>query len=184
MGIFKMNRDCRIIEGQNLLLRRVELSDVNETYCKWMNDRDLNQYMETRFIYHSHEDIKAYVKKMNDDPHIHFMAIMYKAKNQHIGNIKLGPVVKEHSRAEISLWIGEKSLWGRNLGTEAISLMRDFGCHALKLHKITAGCYSNNEASARSFEKAGFFREAVLKDEYICEGAYVDRFCYAFINMN
>lgn len=171
-----------LLEGTNIFLRDVTVSDVDEDYYQWMTDDEVNKYMETRFNHQSIEEIKNYVEKMNSDPNVYFMGIIYKKKEKRIGNIKLGPVSNRHFRSEMSLWIGEKSLWGAGLGTEAISLMRDFACARLKLHKITAGCYSNNIASARAFEKAGFHIEAVLKEEYFNQGKFVDRFCYAYFS--
>ena len=39
-----------ILEGNKVYLRNVQIDDVNHTYYEWMNDKDTNQYMETRFI--------------------------------------------------------------------------------------------------------------------------------------
>ncbi len=36
-----------------------------------------------------------------------------------------------------------------------------------------------NLGSIRVFEKAGFCLEAVLKEQYLCDGRFVDRCCFA-----
>jgi RimJ/RimL family protein N-acetyltransferase len=171
-----------VIEGRDILLRRVTLSDVGEAYCRWMNDEEVNRYMQTQYESQTHEDIRNYVTKVSDDRTNFFMAIIYKPELRHIGNIKLGPVNIRHRRGEVSLFIGEKELWGRSLAQQAIELIRDFGCNTLQLHKIKAACYSNHSRSARAFEKAGFVLEAVLRDEFLHRGEYVDQLCYAYIN--
>jgi RimJ/RimL family protein N-acetyltransferase len=168
------------LKSYRLYLRPVELSDVNDNYVRWMNDREVNQYMETRFRQQTREDIEMYVASMIQKPNVHFFAILFKKSSRHIGNIKLEVTSPIHRRGELSLFVGEKECWGKGFASEAIRLVRDFGISELGLHKLTAGCYSNNIGSAGAFEKAGFTREAVLKEEYLCEGQWVDRYCYAF----
>jgi ribosomal-protein-alanine N-acetyltransferase len=167
--------------GENLILRPVELSDVHEDYVRWMNDAEVNRYMETRFRPQTQKDIEAYVTSMIQKPNVHFFAILLKESSRHIGNIKLEVTSPIHRRGEISLFVGEKECWGKGFASEAIRMARDFGIRELGLHKLTAGCYSNNPASARAFEKGGFVCEAILKEHYFCEDRWVDRHCLAFM---
>jgi len=169
------------LSGTDLILRPVELNDVNEDYVRWMNDTEVNRYMETRFRPQARKDIETYVSSMIQKPNVYFFAILLKGDSRHIGNIKLEVTSPVHRRGEISLFIGEREHWGKGFASEAIRLVRDFGIEELALHKLTSGCYSNNLGSARAFEKAGFTREAVLKGEYLCEGQRVDRYCYSFL---
>jgi len=171
-----------VLTGTDLLLRPVRLSDVNEDYVRWMNDPEVNRYLETRFRSQQRRDIEEYVRTMGEKPGVYFFAMVLKDGRLHMGNIKLEITSSIHRRGEISLFIGEKEQWGRGLASQAISMVSDFALSKLKLHKLTAGCYSNNPGSARAFEKAGFTREAVLKEEYQCEGKWVDRYCYALID--
>ena len=170
------------LKSYRLYLRPVELSDVNDNYVRWMNDAEVNRFMETRFRPQTQKDIEAYVTSMIHKPNVHFFAILLKESSRHIGNIKLEVTSPIHRRGELSLFVGEKECWGKGFASEAIRLVRDFGIRELGLHKLTAGCYSNNIGSARAFEKAGFIREAVLKKEYSCEGGWVDRYCYSFLS--
>lgn len=170
-----------LIEGSDIVLRTVTLSDVSETYLSWMNDAEVNQYMETRHRSQTLRDIESYVRSMIEKPNILFLAIVLRDGGEHIGNIKLEVVSQIHRRGEISLFVGDKRQWGKGIGSQAISLVKDFGLSKLGLHKLTAGCYSNNVASARAFEKAGFICEAVLKEHYLCGNEWVDRCCYACV---
>jgi len=167
------------LDGTHVLLRPVSARDVTANYIRWLNDRLVNRFMETRFREHTEENIRDFVEKMRRDPDVYFMAIINKQEGFHIGNIKLGPVSRDHRRGEISFFIGEQALWGKGLATEAVSLLTDYGLSQLGLLKVTAGTYSNNIGSARVFEKCGYIREAVLRRHYVCEGELVDRFCFA-----
>lgn len=169
----------RFIEGKRLYLREVRPSDVTPVYYAWMNDPQVTQYLESRFFPYSQEKLAAYVADTNRDSSSVFFAIVLMAGDQHIGNIKLGPISWIHGIADIGLMIGEKTQWGHGYATEAIGLVKDYAFERLNLRKVTAGAYSVNEGSVRAFEKAGFVVEGVLKAHYFFGGDYVDRVCLA-----
>jgi len=57
----------------------------------------------------------------------------------------------------------------KGYGTEALSLLLDYGFKALNLHNIFLSVYSFNERAKKSYEKIGFKiigikREALLRD--------------------
>ncbi len=168
-----------ILRGQRVTLRPVELSDVNDSYLRWMNDPEVNRYMETRFRSNTLEDIRAFVEKMSTDPGALFMAILLGNEGGHIGNIKLGAISGIHRRSEISFFLGDKRFWGKGLASEAIVLLSEYGLNNLHLIKITGGCYSNNTGSIRTFEKSGYTCEGILRRHYLCDGKLVDRLCFA-----
>jgi RimJ/RimL family protein N-acetyltransferase len=42
------------------------------------------------------------------------------------------------------------------------------------LHKISAGIYSNNIGSIKTFKKAGYVEDGLHKATYLSDGKYVD----------
>lgn len=169
------------LSSNRLEMRPVVLTDITDDYLRWMNDQQINQHMETRFRNQKMEDVQSYVQAMQANKNVLFLAMLLKENRQHIGNIKM-EIAPFHSRGEISLWIGAKDQWGKGLATEAIRCLRDYGIDDLHLAKITAGCYSCNVGSAKAFLNAGFEQEAVLKEQYICDGRRVDRYCFSYLN--
>ena len=167
-----------IIEGKCIFLREVVLSDATATYCKWLNDTEVNQYMECRFEKATVKKLRDYINDKKNDPDNLLLAIVSKAKNRHIGNIKIGPINHIHKFAKIGIIIGEKSFWRRGFATEAVKLAVDYAFNTLGLHKLTAGVYANNTASVRVFEKSGFVKEGIEKKQYYCNGQYLD--CVSF----
>ena len=65
--------------------------------------------------------------------------------------------------AEFSIVIGEKSFWGRGLGTEATRLMLEYAFDVLGLFNVWLQVTSNNPAGIRAYEKAGFKRIGVRR---------------------
>ena len=65
----------------------------------------------------------------------------------------------------IDLMIGEKELWGRGYGTEAIALLVDFGFSHESVDAIFGIVSADNGRSLRAFQKCGFTRHAVIQEE-------------------
>jgi len=170
-----------VIDGQKIYLRLVEAGDANQSYCRWMNDPEVTRYTESRFCTHTVEDIKCYIEKETQSGSV-FLAIIAKESNKHIGNIKIHRINKRHKHGEMSLLIGDKDYWGRGIATEAIKLMTDYAFTVLSFHKLYASVYSVNIGSIKAFKKAGFKEEGTMKEQYFCEGGYVDAVLLGRIN--
>ena len=94
------------IEGDRIYLREVRSEDVTEHYYGWLNDPDINKYLETRYVPRSKSNIQSFVQKLDGRTDEIFLAICLKKSKEHIGNIKLGPINSVHRYADISLLIG------------------------------------------------------------------------------
>ena len=163
-----------MIESKRLLLRPIELADVNETYRSWMNDPVVMQYTESRFQTHSLEQIRDYVRSVQADPGSRFFAIIEKETGKHIGNVKMGHIHPVHRHADVGIIIGDKTCWGKGYAAESLRLVAGYARESLKLHKLTAGIYANNLGSLQAFLKAGFVMEGRFSQHWFCDGEFVD----------
>ncbi len=173
-----------MLENERIYLRKLTARDVNERYCSWMNDPQVNRFLESRFQSHSIKSLKEFLRGIQKDKHTFFFAIILKKGGRHIGNIKLGPINTAHSVADIGILIGEKDCWGKGYATDAIILLVDYAFSRLNLHKVTAGCYAPNTGSLKAFRKAGFLQEGLRVKHCLCEGRYVDDILLGRINKN
>lgn len=170
----EIDKDDLRIDGKRIYLRSVKVSDATEEYLHWLNSEEINQFLESRFLNFTINDIKEYIKKMADDENIIFLAIIRKDINKHIGNIKLGPIHWNHRLGDIGIMIGDKTSWGKGYASEAIGLLTNFAFNTLNLHKVTAGAYKNNIGSGKAFQNAGFYEEGVRKKHFSHKGRYID----------
>lgn len=170
------------IQGNRIHLREVRLIDVNEGYCRWMNDPEVTRYTESRFSSFDIDSLAENVRQKLEDRNSMFLAIVREDTEQHIGNIKLGPIDWMHRLADIGVMIGDKECWGNGYATEAISLVVQFAFQELNLHKLTAGFYAANRGSERAFLKNGFVVEGIRKRHRLCEGNYMDTVILGLLN--
>src|SRR5690606_30548095 len=88
----KLKRDKLILTGKNIFLMPIVLADCTERYLSWLQDPEINQYLETRWSPQNMQSIEQFVESMLDDPNNYLFAIRDLTTEQHIGNIKLGPI--------------------------------------------------------------------------------------------
>ena len=161
------------IDAGPLLLRELTPDDVSRQYVAWLNDPAINRYLEVRHQPQSVASTREFVQAISrrDDD---FLFGMFLNQNEHIGNIRLGPVDQRYRRALIGLLIGDSNHHGRGFATHAIAGLCRWAFSELKLHKLEAGCYSSNQGSKRAFEKVGFQVEGRLREHWLVEGAPED----------
>ncbi len=169
------------IRGKNIYLKRLTKFDVTDRYVAWLNDSEINQYLESRFVLHNLEETKKFVESVTND-YNYLFGIFTNDSNEHIGNIKVGGINDKHSYADLGFIIGEKKYWGKGIATEAIRLATDFAFNTLKLHKVFGGVYAPNIGSIKAFEKNGFIQEGCRKAMYRLNGKFVDGYIYGKIN--
>lgn len=157
-------------DSPRLLYRKLSSEDVSERYIGWLNDPEVNRYLEIRFDKHTLETCHAFVERTNDDACSHLFGLFDKQSRSHIGNIKLGFINSRHQRGELSFFIGDKRFQGRGLATEAVRELTRWGFAECGLQKIEAGCYEQNFASLRCLLKSGFFVEGFARNAVELEG--------------
>jgi RimJ/RimL family protein N-acetyltransferase len=170
------------IRGERIYLREVCSADVNDNYYRWMNDPEVTRYLESRFVPNDMASLRDSVENKLKDRSNVFLAIVRSDTEEHIGNIKLGPIDWMHRLADVGVLIGEKDCWGKGYATEAIALVVRLAFHELNLHKLTAGYYIANKGSEKAFRNNGFVVEGVRVKHRFCEGSYVDTVNLGLLN--
>ena len=77
--------------------------------------------------------------------------------------------------AEFGIWIEDKKVWGQGYATEATSVVLKFAFERLNLHKVYLTVDADNLGAIRSYEKSGFKKDGILRDEVYNNGQHVDR---------
>ena len=142
------------IKTDRLELRVLREVDASERYAAWLNDKDVNKYLETRDA--SVEDLKSYINEKLESETCLFFGIFWKENGEHIGNVKLEPIDFEKGFATMGILVGEQSYWGKGIATEVTDLISDYAFETLSLKEINLGVLSENKAAIRVYEKCGF----------------------------
>lgn len=144
-----------ILETERLILRPLSLLHSSEEYVAWMNDQEVNKYLESGGDY-TLQKLKEFLHEV-EKKDILFWAIHIKKNDKHIGNIKIDPISKKHLFAEYGIMMGDKSEWGKGYAYEASKAVIDYCFFGkLNLRKINLGVQYKNKGAIALYHKIGF----------------------------
>ena len=146
-------------------LRLVVIEDCTPHYLAWLEDPEVNRYLETRWSAQSLETIRAFVTAQLAAEDSYLFAI--EAEGDHVGNLKIGPINPYHGCADLSYFIGKRESWGRGIATAAIRIASSIAFGLLGLYRLQAGAYASNVGSVRVLEKTGFRHEGAWRRQLL-----------------
>jgi len=148
---------------EEVQLRILQEKDVTDKYVNWMNDYEVVKFTEQHSFTHTKEMVNEFVTKKFNSKCDFLFGIYF--NNNHIGNIKLGPINTNNLISDISYFIGDKKLWGKGIASKALMSVIHFAFNTLKLEKINAGYYQEAVASEKLLNKCGFKFESIIKPD-------------------
>jgi RimJ/RimL family protein N-acetyltransferase len=165
--------NCPFITGSKIYLRGIEREDL-PNLVKWMSDPEV-----THFLFmgdkpaHIELVTEEWQKSIRASDEVSF-AIIDKKKDKMIGWCGLYRISWISRHAEYRVFIGEKTYWNKGVGTEVAKLLLQYGFEKLNLNKIWLGVNTVHKGAVRSYEKGGFVREGVLRQEIFRNNQYYD----------
>ncbi len=159
------------LESERLVFNRLSHDHVSSEYLNWINDPEVNMYLETRGNY-TMDMLKSYIEQQYNNE-VYFWAIHLKGSNKHVGNIKIDPINFEHNSGEYGILIGDRQSWGKGYAKEATLRIVRYCFEELGLSKITLGVIQDNINAVKLYEKMGFITDEVKKDV----GIYNNKLC-------
>ena len=164
-----------MIVGKRIRLRGVERSDLPQ-FKEWLNDPEV---LDGLSIYTplSMTEEEQWLEKMSHVEHAERPLSMEMKQGRSwrlIGNVGFFNLEWNNRCSEFGIFIGDKSVWNRGYGTEAVQLLLRHGFETLNLNRIYLRVYSTNPPAKRSYEKAGFVLEGTLREAVYRHGKYAD----------
>jgi ribosomal-protein-alanine N-acetyltransferase len=154
------------IDTSRLRLTPVLEEDCSEEYLSWLNDEEVNLYLESGLQRHTMKELLDFVKGYQVNRNAVFLAIRIAESNLHIGNIKLDKINYVHLTCEYGIMMGKKDQWGKGYAKEASHAIIDYAFHRLGMRKVNLGVIDANIAAVRLYEQMGFEVEGILKENF------------------
>lgn len=164
-----------MIEGRNVRLRAAERSDL-ENFVRWLNDPEVRAGL-TLYLPMSMAEEERWFENMLDRPQEEHPLVIEARDGEGwspIGNCGFHQIEWRSRTAEVGIFIGEKDLWNRGLGTEVMHLLLRHGFESLNLNRVALRVYEDNPRAIRAYEKVGFVHEGRLRQAMYKTGRYVD----------
>lgn len=169
----------KIYENEKIRLRPMTEEDTSDIIC-WRNSEAVKKH----FIYRepfTEAGHKAWIENMIKTGKTVQMMICEKASGRAVGSVYIRDIDPVHKKGEYGIFIGEEEARGQGIGTEAARLMIRYAFEELRLHKLFLRVFADNPRAIRSYEKAGFEKEAYLRDEVFLDGNYHDMLLMAVL---
>ena len=152
--------------SKNLVIRELNLNELSEEMIEWFQDSSLMRFYTNSKNKISLNSLKNSIingKKNNDN---FTFGIYFQPENKLIGTLKLGPINKVHLNSDLVVLIGDKDFHGKGLAVEAISLGNNIAFNGFGIRKLFGGMYQDNISSIKSYTRAGWIVEGILKGHY------------------
>jgi RimJ/RimL family protein N-acetyltransferase len=101
-------------------------------------------------------------------------AICLLGEGTSIGTLFLRTVDKVNGSGVVGIFIGDRRYLGKGYGTDALNALVDLGFGELRLERIELEVFDYNKRAIRSYEKAGFQTDAVLRRSRYHRGQHHD----------
>lgn len=159
-------------EAAGIYLRLMTYEDTDRIVA-WRNSDAVrkNFIYQALFTRESHEN---WIRTKVETGEVVQMIICDIATDMPLGSVYIRDIDRRHKKAEYGIFIGEASARGRGVGTATAKLMLRYCFEEEELHRVYLRALSGNEAAVRSYEKAGFVKEGLLRDDVCIDGNFVD----------
>lgn len=164
----------------DIYLRPITQQDTDDI-IRWRN----SDAVRTNFIYQEPFTRQSHLKWMETmvkTGKVVQMVICLKEGDKPVGSVYIRDIDYHHRKGEYGIFIGEEEARGKGVGTAAAKLMIQYAFEELHLHRLFLRAFADNLRAIASYEKAGFVKEAYLRDDVLIGDNFRDIVLMAVIN--
>lgn len=160
----------RVLRGDRLLLRPLASTDLRRC-VKWFSDPRVIRFLGRNSPVTLAEEERWFqdYERRSDE-----QIFAIEVDGQHVGNLGLHKVDRVHRKAEVGIVIGEPTFWSHGYGTEAMRVALRYGFDVLGLNKISLDVLEYNDRAIRTYERLGFQREGLHREDVYKDGRFVN----------
>ncbi|KPJ62633.1 hypothetical protein AMJ44_15390 [candidate division WOR-1 bacterium DG_54_3] len=160
-----------MIEGKKVRIRALEKTDIDEI-MKWVNDEEVKDNLLMRYPVSRYQEEKWIETALDDSNQRNKVFAIETKEGIYLGGIGLHRIDWENRNAEAGIVIGKKEHWNKGYGTDAMMAILDFAFSQMNLHRVYLRVFEYNLRGIRSYQKCGFKKEGVLRQDRYDNGEY------------
>jgi len=162
-------------------LRGLEPRDF-DSVMRWMKDEVVTRYLSQAFIYtFSKNGESGWIEGISTRNYTDNIFAVETGDGELVGSAGLHKINWIDRKAELAVMIGEKVLWNRGYGTQTVRELLRLGFTKMNLRRIYLRVSSNHLGAIRVYEKCGFQREGLLRQDTYAGRCYEDTLLMAVL---
>jgi RimJ/RimL family protein N-acetyltransferase len=163
-------------------MKPISYNEINERYVSWLNDPEVNKYLEVRFKRQSMQDVLNYINGLRSKNGCEVFAIFNKQNHMHVGNLAITDYNSHYKRIEYGIMVAEKKARMLGVGGEASIIFLEYLFKKMKVQRAYGGIIADNTRSLKLDERLGFKKEGTLREHSILpNGKVSDVYIYGML---
>lgn len=135
------------------------------SFYKWIRDEEVIKYSLSIFQkIKSNAEIDCWFLSLLEDTKDFKLGIFSENKNEFIGYCGICNISTSNRSGEYFIFIGDKASWGKGVSTQATKEILQIGFEQLNLNRIMLTVSQPNIGGIKSYKKAGFKEEGILRE--------------------
>jgi RimJ/RimL family protein N-acetyltransferase len=162
------------ILGEKVILRDFRQEDIGGMRA-WCNDPAITRFLGSRYTAPiPWEQTEAELNRyLNGDAGGYNLVVAERETGKYLGQCALFMIDQQSRKAELAIVLAPGNL-EKGYGSEAMRLLLQFGFGEVNLNRIWLTVNINNLRAIHVYEKAGFTREGVFRQDRYIGGRYED----------
>jgi len=163
-----------LLRGEKVHLTAISKDDL-PIYQKWFSNPEFLRLLNSDpAMPKTLDSITEWYEEASKSKDKYVFGIRTLDDNRLLGNCSIFSISQNSRNAEVGIYIGEPSEWGKGFGSDAMNVLLRFAFMDVNLHRLELNVFSYNARAIKSYEKIGFVREAVLREILYRDGTYHD----------
>lgn len=158
--------DKNLFVGKLTRLAAGDPDTVGEAYATWTRDSEFAQLWDTDppNVLNVKSTQERFRKEFEKERPGNFGFLVKRLDDDRtIGMVGLWDASSPHHNAWVSIGIGDRELWGKGYGGDAMNLILRFAFLELNLHRVNLFTFALNPRAIRSYRKVGFVEEGRVR---------------------
>lgn len=147
------------IELSHVYFRPLRKEDADGPYPHWLNDPEVCRGNGHATFPYTLTEARQYIESVTGSRRDIVFAICRKSNHQHIGNVALLGIDWVARTGEFAILIGDKSMWGKGVGYEALKAIIEYAFYTLNLERVYWGTIDGNKGMISISEQLGAIQE-------------------------
>ena len=155
-----------LLKGTLVRLTAEDPKVIAETYVSWAKDSEYMRLLDANVS--APVSVKKVIEWVEKDleknaPTEYYFLIRTLEDDRLVGAISLEGNLIAHAEAFVGIGIGERELWGKGYGTDAMRVILRYAFSELTLRRVSLNTFEYNPRAIRSYEKVGFVHEGRVR---------------------